>query len=114
MDNPDWMGFQTCIGKKQGRNSLGSIVCYPKETDVEGYDQIREQNQDSWSAIYVDLTQRLMGVVGDILLDFRSMLSTTCEELEASHLQYTLGGIAISILLQCPHLTHLSVKIGTT
>ena len=55
--------------------------------DFEGYDQIREQNQDSWSAIDVELTQRLIMVVRDIALDFRPMLSATGEELEASHLE---------------------------
>ena len=78
---------------------LGSIVCYPKETDVEGYYQIREQNQDSWSAIDVELTQRLTGVVRDVTLDFRPMLPAMGEELEASHLQYTLASLATSIVL---------------
>ena len=42
------------------------------------------------------------------------MLAATGEELNASHLHYTMPRLVKAIADECPHLTRLSVKIGTT
>ena len=48
-----------------------------------------------------------------ITLDFRKMLSVSNNVLDASHSQDTLACLTAAIVIKCPNLTRLSVKIGT-
>ena len=81
---------------------------------VEGYNRMRREYQEAWSGIDPDLSERLTADNKDTTFDFRPMLSATEEELDASHSNYTLPMLAEAIVWQCPHLTRLSVKNGTT
>ena len=60
-------------------DSLGVTVRYLEELEVESYTRIVVRNQDSRSAISVELTQKLTERVKDITLDFRQMLSVSNE-----------------------------------
>ena len=75
---------------------------------------MRRECQEAWSGIEPNLSKRLTVDSKDITLDFRSMLAAFGEELDASHSIYTLPRLVEAIVWQCPHLTRLSVKIGTT
>ena len=94
-------------------DSLGVTVRYLEELEVESYTRIVVRNQDSRSAISVELTQKLTERVKDITLDFRQMLSVSDEVLEASHSKDTLACLAAAIVIRCTNLTRLSFKIGT-
>ena len=75
---------------------------------------MRRECQEAWSGIEPNFTERLTVDNKDITLDFRPMLAATEEELDASHSNYTLPRLAHAIVWQCPHLTRISVKNGTT
>ena len=62
-------------------------VCYRTESEVEGYAQTVVWNQESCSAMGVELTPRLTERVIDTTLDFRQMLSLSNNALEVAYSQ---------------------------
>ena len=99
---------------KGNRNSVSPSTDGGCHASVTSYDLMRRESQEAWSGIEPNFTKRLTVDNTDITLDFRPMLSTTGEELDASHLEYMLPWLVEAVVRQCSHLTRLSVKIGTT